>query len=269
MFERYTERARRIVFFARYEASQHGSTIIEPEHLLLGLLREDKELLSKLIPGFENQETLRKDVEAALPAQSPLSTSVDLPFSQTSKRVLVDAEEESSGAGHGYIGSGHLLIGILRESSSAARLLGERKLTRESILAGLEKSEAAPPPQRVPAEPVSRESVHALVDEMAEDQLTRVAYLVKAIKANPRALAAFGWSFPRPLEQNAQPGQRPYTSSLDNGVLTVETHHRVNGHDIDVVESWSPTADGKTLRCTRNTSVNQRQTRYEIEFDLT
>jgi ATP-dependent Clp protease ATP-binding subunit ClpC len=44
MFERYTEKARRVVFFARYEAGQFGSQAIEPEHILLGLLREDKQL---------------------------------------------------------------------------------------------------------------------------------------------------------------------------------------------------------------------------------
>ena len=44
MFERYTEKARRVIFFARYEASQFGSPYIETEHLLLGLLREDKAL---------------------------------------------------------------------------------------------------------------------------------------------------------------------------------------------------------------------------------
>ncbi len=49
MFERYTEKARRVIFFARYEASQFGTPAIEPEHLLLGLLKEDKALNRSLI----------------------------------------------------------------------------------------------------------------------------------------------------------------------------------------------------------------------------
>ena len=50
MFERYTQHARRVIFFARYEASQFGSSLIEPEHLLLGLLREDAELRKRVDP---------------------------------------------------------------------------------------------------------------------------------------------------------------------------------------------------------------------------
>ncbi len=50
MFERYTEKARRVIFFARYEASQFGAPAIEPEHLLLGLMREDKTLTGRFFP---------------------------------------------------------------------------------------------------------------------------------------------------------------------------------------------------------------------------
>lgn len=51
MFERYTETARCVIFFARYEASAHGSPIIDTEHLLLGILREDKNLVNQLAPA--------------------------------------------------------------------------------------------------------------------------------------------------------------------------------------------------------------------------
>ena len=51
MFEKYTEKARRVIFFARYEASQFGSPYIETEHLLLGLLREDKALTNRFLRG--------------------------------------------------------------------------------------------------------------------------------------------------------------------------------------------------------------------------
>ncbi len=50
MFERYTERSRRVIFFARYEALQYGSPMISPEHILLGLLREDKTISSRFLP---------------------------------------------------------------------------------------------------------------------------------------------------------------------------------------------------------------------------
>ena len=51
MFERYTERARRVIFFARYEASLAGTEAIEPEHLLLGIAREDKSVLAQFLPN--------------------------------------------------------------------------------------------------------------------------------------------------------------------------------------------------------------------------
>ena len=56
MFERYTEKARRVIFFARYEASRYGSPCIETEHLLLGLLREDASLRWRLLPNAGSGE---------------------------------------------------------------------------------------------------------------------------------------------------------------------------------------------------------------------
>ena len=64
MFERYTEKARRVIFFARYEASQFGSPYIESEHLLLGLLREDKALANRFLRSHAAIESIRKQVEA-------------------------------------------------------------------------------------------------------------------------------------------------------------------------------------------------------------
>ena len=63
MFERYTEKARRVIFFARYEASQFGSPYIETEHLLLGLLREDKALANRFLRSHAAIESIRKQIE--------------------------------------------------------------------------------------------------------------------------------------------------------------------------------------------------------------
>ena len=68
MFERYTEKARRVIFFARYEASQFGSPYIETEHLLLGLLREDKALTNRFLRSHASVESIRK----ADPSSTPL-----------------------------------------------------------------------------------------------------------------------------------------------------------------------------------------------------
>ena len=75
MFERYTEKARRVIFFARYEASQFGSPYIETEHLLLGLLREDKALTNRFLRSHASVESIRKQIEAHTTIREKVSTS--------------------------------------------------------------------------------------------------------------------------------------------------------------------------------------------------
>src|ERR1700750_2862476 len=77
MFERYTEKARRVIFFARYEASQFGAPAIEPEHLLLGLMREDKSLTARFLARAQTSlEAIRKEIEGRAPLRGKISTSV-------------------------------------------------------------------------------------------------------------------------------------------------------------------------------------------------
>jgi hypothetical protein len=129
MFERYTERARRVIFFARYEASRLGSETIEVPHLLLGLLREDKVLAHRFLPSPNAIESIRGCIEQHTKKPETISTSVDLPLSQESKRVLTYAAEESDRLSHKHIGAPHLLLGMLREKQSfTAGLLQERGL---------------------------------------------------------------------------------------------------------------------------------------------
>jgi ATP-dependent Clp protease ATP-binding subunit ClpC len=121
MFERYTEKARRVIFFARYEASQFGSPYIETEHLLLGLLREDKALTNRFLRSHASVESIRKQIEAHTTIREKVSTSVDLPLSNECKRVLAYAAEEAERLGHKHIGTEHLLLGLLREDIAGAR----------------------------------------------------------------------------------------------------------------------------------------------------
>ncbi|HLY18247.1 MAG TPA: Clp protease N-terminal domain-containing protein [Bryobacteraceae bacterium] len=121
MFERYTETARRTIFFARYEASQFGSYYIETEHLLLGLLHEDRVLSYKLPPGAGQH--VRRRIEERTPKPIVRSTSVDLPLGQDSKRALVYAAEESTKLKHPVIDGWHLALGLLRLSNSTGAAL--------------------------------------------------------------------------------------------------------------------------------------------------
>src|ERR1051326_1439691 len=135
MFERYTERARRVLFFARYEASQLGSISIETEHLLLGLIREGKGLTSRIFQRSHlSLDSIRKEVEGRTVFREKVSTSVEIPFSGETKRVLTFAAEEADRLLHTYIGTEHLLLGILREERSvAASILYEKGMRLASV----------------------------------------------------------------------------------------------------------------------------------------
>ena len=135
MFERYTERARRVLFFARYEASQLGSISIETEHLLLGLIREGKGLTSRIFARSHlSLENIRKEIEGRTIFREKVSTSVEIPFSTETKRVLQYSAEEADRLLHNYIGTEHLLLGILREERSvAASILVERGMRLNTV----------------------------------------------------------------------------------------------------------------------------------------
>src|ERR1700690_3245939 len=134
MFERYTEKARRVIFFARYEASQFGSPYIETEHLLLGLLREDKALTNRFLRSHASVESIRKQIEGHTTIREKVSTSVDLPLSNECKGVLAYAAEEAERLSHKHIGTEHLLLGLLREEKCfAAEILHERRLRLSTI----------------------------------------------------------------------------------------------------------------------------------------
>jgi hypothetical protein len=127
MFERFTETARRAIFFARYEASQYGSPYIETEHLLLGVARESRGMMSRVFgPTFKNDD-VRREIEKFITRGTRIATSVEVPLSREGKEVLIFANEESKALGSHYVGPEHMLLGLLRvEKSLAARVLKGR-----------------------------------------------------------------------------------------------------------------------------------------------
>lgn len=135
MFERYTEKARRVIFFARYEASQFGASQIEAEHVLLGLIREDKNLTHRFFHrSHASIESIRKEIESRTVMRERISDKIDLPLSGEAKRVLAYAAEESERLGNRHIGTEHLLLGLLREENSvAAEILYDRGLRLSDI----------------------------------------------------------------------------------------------------------------------------------------
>lgn len=122
MFERYSERSRRVIFFARYEALQYGSPVIAPEHILLGLMREDKTIAARFFP-FRNAlsvDAIRKDVEERIVLRDRIPQSAELHLAPVTKRILFYANEESRQLKNRHVGPEHLLLGLVREEKSVA-----------------------------------------------------------------------------------------------------------------------------------------------------
>lgn len=175
MFERYTEKARRLIFFARYEASQLGSPYIESEHLLLGFLRENKSYLANLSRDSSLKlDSVRQQVASRTPARKKIATSVDLPLTEECRRILLHASEEADSLDHKCIGTDHVLLGILREKDCrAARMLDQNGISFEAVLA------------KIKNDLVSREA--QLTDELerAETHGIPAGYRLKNLLYNP------------------------------------------------------------------------------------
>ena len=171
MFERYTEKARRALFFARFEASQFGSPNIETEHLLLGLLREDRALADRFVRPPASMESIRKQIEARTTVRERVSTSVDLPLSQESERVLAYAAEEAEQLSHKDIGTEHLLLGLMREEKCfAAEILQGCGLRLPTIREELSRVQSEKVASKVPAkEPVLSDLDSAAMSTIQEE----------------------------------------------------------------------------------------------------
>ena len=188
MFERYTEKARRVIFFARYEASQFGSPYIETEHLLLGLIREDKALANRFLRSHAAVESIRKQIEAHTTIREKVSTSVDLPLSHECKRVLAYAAEEAERLSHKHIGTEHFLLGLLREEKCfAAEILHERGLRLATIREELTRSQSEkllssrPKESSLLAE-FSRDLTQAAVDSTLDPLIGRETELERLVQ---------------------------------------------------------------------------------------
>jgi ATP-dependent Clp protease ATP-binding subunit ClpC len=128
MFEKYNEKARRALFFARYEASKLGSKVIESEHLLLGILREGEDIIKEIFARFNvKPEDVRREIEGDRIFVERISSTAELPLSEESKKILAYASHEAESMMHPYVGTEHLLIGLLRvDGCVAGRLLAAR-----------------------------------------------------------------------------------------------------------------------------------------------
>ena len=206
MFEKYNEKARRALFFARYEASKLGSRVIETEHILLGVLREGEDIIKEIFSRFNvKPEQIRRDIEGDRLFVDRISSSAELPLSEESKKVLAYASHEAESMLHQYVGTEHLLIGIMRvESCTAARILAGKGLNvygvREETVSILKEREADRQKKELPflaeyARDLTQMAAQALFDPLVgrEKEVDRIIQILsRRTKNNPILLGEPG-----------------------------------------------------------------------------
>jgi ketosteroid isomerase-like protein len=148
MFERYTEHARRALFFSREEVTFRGHTFIAPEHLLLGLIREQGHVAARVLSAAHvSPELVREEIarKSASTSASSVPLSEEIPFSTPSKRVLQFAADEADRLSHPDIGPEHLLLGLLREAdSTVASMLSRHGLDLNAARSEIVRLRALP-----------------------------------------------------------------------------------------------------------------------------
>jgi ATP-dependent Clp protease ATP-binding subunit ClpC len=232
MFERYNGQARRVIFFARYAASQSVSPAIETEHLLLGLVREAGPEFARLAPI--SLEDVRERIPRKILVESP-SLRIQMPLSSECKRILGYSAEEANDLDHRYIGVEHLLLGILRENTCRAALvlseLGvQLEQVRLCVLQGTRQSIASDSATSAPspaAVEIDRDAIHALINQLPERMLLQIKEVVDQMlwssqreqpSPHSEGTVVKGTFSPVPVDQSA-PAETSSAASAESAAL--------------------------------------------------
>ena len=139
MFERFTDRARRVVVLAQEEARTLNHNYIGTEHILLGLIHEGEGVAAKALHELGiSLEAVRQHIEEII-GQGTIAPSGHIPFTPRAKKVLELSLRESLDLGHNYIGTEHILLGLVREGQGVAaqvlvRLGADLKQVRQQVI---------------------------------------------------------------------------------------------------------------------------------------
>jgi len=121
MFNRFTERARKVIVYAKEEARRFNHDYIGTEHLLLGLVREGEGVAAAVLQKLSlDLETIRLEIEKLVQPGPQTQVLGDIPFTPRSKKALELSAEEARALGHNYIGTEHLLLGLVKEGEGMA-----------------------------------------------------------------------------------------------------------------------------------------------------
>ena len=155
MFERYTDRARRVVVLAQEEARRLDHNYIGTEHILLGLIHEGDGIAAKALVSLEiNLDVVRQQVEEII-GQGQQAPSGHIPFTPRAKKVLELSRREAEQFGHDYIGTEHVLLGLIREGNGVAaqvliRLGADPNRVRKQVIQLISGQQQPPQPGRRP-----------------------------------------------------------------------------------------------------------------------
>ena len=155
MYDRFTDRARKVMGLARHEAQRFNHDYIGTEHLLLGLIGEGSGVAASVLKGLGiNLENVRKKTERLVSTGTTMVTMGQLPLTPRAKKVLELSFAASTKLGHTYVGSEHLLLGLIREGAGiASQVLSDFKITPDVVeqevmhLLGAEAEEIAQTPK--------------------------------------------------------------------------------------------------------------------------
>ena len=154
MFERFTDRARRVVVLAQEEARMLGHNYIGTEHILLGLIHEGEGVAAKALESLGvSQKAARQQVEVII-GRGEQAPSGHIPFTPRAKKVLELALREALQLGHNYIGTEHILLGLIREGEGVAaqvlvKLGADLNRVRQQVIQLLHGGPGRSPPRPV------------------------------------------------------------------------------------------------------------------------
>jgi len=188
--DRFTKRVKKVLFLARDEAERLGHDSIDTEHFLLGLMREGEGGGAQALENLGvTWKQIERRIETMTPARKDRLAIGEMPFSPRAKRVLELSVEESRRLGHNYIGTEHLLLGLVREGEGvAARAVFDCGVDRQRVTDEiLRLLESAPSNRRTAGPAAITEAMIRVLQQkgiITEDELAQE--LMDAVNRSPR-----------------------------------------------------------------------------------